>query len=77
MNRLVRIALTLFASASVLVFLVLKRLEQAKEMTGIEAASEVQMARFGMVIVGTMLLAGIALLVTAFIRSRKNPGGGE
>ena len=71
MNRLVRISITFFASASVLVFLVLKRLERAKEMTGIEAESEAQMAWFGMVIAGAMLLAGAALLVTAILRSRK------
>lgn len=77
MKRLVRIALTLFVSASVLIFLVLQRLERAKEMTGIEAESEAQMAWFGMVLVGAMLLGGIALLVTAFIRSRKMPGRDE
>jgi hypothetical protein len=71
MNRLVRIALTLFAAASILVFLVLKRLERAKEMVGSQADSELQMAYFGMAIAGAMLLGGVALLVTAFVRSRK------
>ena len=75
MNRLVRIALTLFVSASILIFLVLQRLQEAKQMTGTAAQSEIQMAYFGMVIVGAMLLAGLALIVTAIVRSRKKSAG--
>lgn len=75
MNRLVRIALTLFASASILIFLVLQRLQEAKQMTGAAAESELQMVYFGMVIVGGMLLAGVALIATAIIRSRKKSRG--
>jgi hypothetical protein len=74
MNRLVRIALTLFLSASVLVFLVLKRLERAKEMNEIAAAAEVKMAQIGMGLIFLMLIAGLALIGTALVRSRKKPG---
>lgn len=74
MNRLVRIAVTLFASASILVFLVLQRLERAKGMNEIAAAAEIQMAYIGMALIGLMLVAGLALIVTALVRSRKNSG---
>ncbi|WP_193211774.1 hypothetical protein [Luteolibacter marinus] len=77
MNRLVRIALTLFIAASVLILLVLKRLERAKEMIGSQADSEVQMAYFGMGIVALMMIGGIVLLITAWVRSRKKPAGNE
>ena len=77
MNRLVRIALTLFASATVLIFLVLQRLQRAKEAGADElsqfARSELQMAYTGMGIVAFMLLAGVALIVTAIVRSKKKP----
>ena len=71
MNRLVRTALTLFASASVMIFLVLKRLENAHNMVGQAQASEVQMAKLGMVITAVMLVIGLGLLVTAVLRARK------
>jgi uncharacterized membrane protein YqhA len=74
MNRLVRIALTLFLSASILVFLVLKRLERAKEMNEIAAAAEVKMAWIGIGLISVMLVAGLALIGTALVRSRKKPG---
>jgi hypothetical protein len=74
MNRLVRIALTLFLSASILVFLVLKRLERAKEMNEIAAAAELQMAYIGMGLIGIMLAAGLALIITALVRTRKKTG---
>lgn len=71
MNRLVRIALTLFLSASVLVFLVLQRLERAKGMSEVAAAAELQMAYIGMGLIGVMLAAGLALIITALVRTRK------
>jgi hypothetical protein len=71
MNRLVRIALTLFLSASLLVFLVLQRLQRAKEMTEIAAAAELQMAYIGMALIGLMLVAGLALIGIVLVRSRK------
>jgi hypothetical protein len=73
MNRLVRIALTLFLSASILVFLVLQRLERAKSMNEIAAAAELQMAYIGMGLIGVMLTTGLALIITALVRTRKNP----
>jgi hypothetical protein len=73
MNRLVRIALTLFLSASILVFLVLQRLERAKGMNEIAAAAELQMAYIGMGLIGVMLTAGLVLIITALVRTRKNP----
>lgn len=73
MNRLVRIALTLFLSASLLVFLVLQRLQRAKEMTEIAAADELKMAYIGMALIGLMLVAGLSLIGVALVRTRKNP----
>lgn len=72
MNRLVRIALTLFISASILVFLVLQRLERAKGMNEIAAASELQMAYIGMGLIAVMLVAGLSLIGVALVRTRKN-----
>lgn len=74
MNRLVRIALTLFLSASILVFLVLQRLERAKGMNEIAAAAELQMAYIGIGLIGLMLAAGLALIITALVRTRKKSG---
>ena len=74
MHRLVRIALTLFLSASVLVFLVLQRLERAKGMSEVAAAAELQMAYIGMGLIGVMLAAGLALIITALVRTRKKSG---
>ena len=74
MNRLVRIAATLFASASILVFLVLQRLERAKGMNEIAAAAELQMAYIGMALIAAMLVTGLVLIITALVRSRNNSG---
>ena len=71
MNRLIRSALTLFASASVLIFIVLKRLEDARNMVGKAQVSEVQMAYLGIGIAAIMLVIGLGLVATAVIRSRK------
>lgn len=81
MNRLVRIALTLFVSATILIFLVAQRLQRAKEIgAGADAnelsefaRSELQMAYIGMGIVGIMLIAGVALIVTAIAKAKKKP----
>ena len=72
MNRLVRLALTLFISASILVFLVLQRLERAKGMNEIAAAPELQMAYIGMGLIAVMLIAGLSLIGVALVRTRKN-----
>ena len=79
MNRLVRIALTLFVSATILIFLVLQRLQRAKEAgagadgDGLSqfARSELQMVYVGMAITGIMILAGLVLIILALVRSRK------
>ncbi len=81
MNRPVRIALTLFVSATILIFLVLQRLQRAQEAQKLLhspsgrsselAQSELQMAYVGMGMVGLMLLAGIVLVVKAMIQARR------
>jgi len=71
MNRLIRIALTLFASASVLIFVVLKRLENARNLVGDVRISEIQMAYLGIGIASVMLAIGLGLVITAVIRARK------
>jgi hypothetical protein len=71
MNRLIRTALTLFASASVMIFIVLKRLENARNLVGDVRISEIQMAYFGIGIAALMLIIGLGLVVTAIVRSRK------
>ncbi len=74
MNRLVRIALTLFISASILVFLVLERLQRARELSEIAAAPELKMVYIGMGLIALMLIAGLSLIGIALVRSRKKPG---
>jgi len=81
MKRPVRIALTLFISATILVFLTAKRADQAQKL---QAASpgdptitalvkrEVHMAWLGIAIAGGMMGGGIWLIIAALIRSRKN-----
>jgi hypothetical protein len=81
MNRLVRIALTLFVSATILVFLVLRRLQAlpkvgpgerlpSQELDRIH--SEVVMVNVGFVLIAAMLVAGLALIITAIVRARKS-----
>lgn len=82
MNRLVRIALTLFVSATILVFLTGKRAGDAQKL---QAASpkdpaitammkrEVHMAWLGLTIAGGMIGAGMWLVIVAYLRSRKKP----
>lgn len=77
MNRLVRIALTLFASATVMVFLVNRRLVEMKKITATGQTAETQlqneliMIKIGMGLAGVMLVAGIVLMIMALIRSKK------
>ena len=81
MNRLVRIALTLFVSATILVFLVNRRLQAlpkispsdhlpAQELDRIH--NEVIMVNVGFVLIAAMLLVGLVLIVTAIIRAHKS-----
>ena len=71
MNRLIRTALTLFASSSVMIFIVLKRLESARNMVGQAQASEIRMAYLGIGLVGVMLAIGLGLIIAAIVRARK------
>ncbi len=79
MNRLVRIAITFFISASVLALLVRQRLvrlgEQTSEVLPADyIRDEKQMAIIGMIIAGALAVGGITLLVVAFVRrSKRSP----
>jgi hypothetical protein len=42
-------------------------------MNEIAAAAELQMAYIGMGLIGVMLTAGLVLIITALVRTRKNP----
>jgi nitrate reductase gamma subunit len=71
MNRLVRISLTLFVSAMILLGLVLMRLKEAAHLTDIARENEKKMAYTGIGMAGVLLVIGVSLLVTAAVRSRK------
>jgi|GEM_PF-5615133 len=75
MNRLVRIALTLFASATILVLLVRQRLQRLKGL-GDEAAeefvrSESQMALVGLILAGLLAVIGFILIIVSIGRGRR------
>jgi hypothetical protein len=76
MNRLIRISLTLFLSATVLVVLVLLRAN--KLQTAIDAGLAEQAAReetrmivVGIILAGALAIGGFALVITAIVKSRK------
>ena len=76
MNRLVRIALTFFISASVLTLLVSQRLKQLKinlesGMAEEAAKHEGQMITFGVIIAGALAAAGFVRIIIAMTRSRR------
>ena len=71
MNRLVRIALTLFASSTILIFLVKQRLKEIEGMADELVKSEAQMAAVGVIIAGSLAAAGFILIIIAIARSRK------
>lgn len=85
MNRLIRIALTLFVSATVMVFLIRQRIDRLPQLSpGDRFANdqqldalhnEVIMINVGMGMAAVMLIAGLALIVTAIVRSRKKNHG--
>ncbi|MBB5353125.1 hypothetical protein HNR46_003378 [Haloferula luteola] len=66
MNRLTRIALTLFVSATILAFLAKARLERVQDLDPLKAAErieqETQMGWLAVGISATMALGGIGLL---------------
>jgi hypothetical protein len=81
MNRLVRIALTLFISATIMVFLINRRLQALPKISAGDRLpdseldrihNEVIMINVGFVLIAAMLLAGLALIVTAIIRAHKS-----
>jgi hypothetical protein len=76
MNRLVRIALTLFASATILVLLVSQRLKKLKidiegGLAEEAARHEGQMIIVGTILCGMLAATGFVLLIVAVTRSRK------
>ena len=82
MNRLVRIALTLFISATIMVFLINRRLQALPKISAgyrlpdselDRIHNEVIMINVGFVLIAAMLLAGLALIIAALVRSRKKP----
>ena len=77
MSRPVRIALTLFLSATVLVFLVRQRvaLLQTNIDQGLSdelARSESQMILLGIIVAGGLAIAGFVIIIVAMLRSRRN-----
>ncbi len=79
MNRLVRIALTLFVSATILLLLARQRLvrltEQSTEILPADyVRDETQMATIGMIIAGLLAVTGIVLVTVALVRRRKPTG---
>lgn len=80
MPRLLRIALTLMVSATVLIFLVVRRhqrleADQVRGLTAEAIASETQMITLGAAIAAAMILGGLALLVTSLVRKRPGSDG--
>ena len=71
MNRLVRIALTLFASSTILIFLVKQRLKEIEGMADELVKSEAQMAAVGVIIAGSLAAPGFILIIIPIARSRK------
>ncbi|MEM1083756.1 MAG: hypothetical protein AAGI48_06505 [Verrucomicrobiota bacterium] len=76
MNRAVRIALTLFASATILILLVYQRLQRLR--TDIEgglaeeaARSEGQMIIVGVLIAGLLAIGGFVLMIVAATKGRR------
>lgn len=79
MPRLVRIALTLFISATILVLLVQQRAMRLQEdlaaVTGHDAEqlaqSEERMIAVGIILAGLLALGGFVLIILAFARGRR------
>lgn len=71
MNRLVRIALTLFASSTILIILIKQRLKKVEGLTDELIRDETQMAALGVIIAGALAAGGFVLIIVAIARSRK------
>ena len=77
MNRLVRIALTFFASATILIILVFQRLKKLQvDIDGGRLAEEAarqegQMVMLGVIVAGALAAGGFVLIIVAVAKSRK------
>lgn len=71
MNRLVRIALTLFVSSTILILLIKQRLKEAEGLAEEALRNEAQMAAVGVIIAGALAAGGFVLIIVALARSRK------
>ncbi len=75
MNRLTRIALTLFFSATLLLVLARLRLEKAGELDPESMAEVIQqetrMGYLAVIMAGVMMLAGTVLVVVRLVRARR------
>lgn len=75
MPRLIRIAATLFVSATILAVLARMRLAEVQgldpEVFGERIAGETQMSVFGIVLAGLLALGGFVVLGVAFVRQRR------
>ena len=83
MPRLIRIAVTLFLSATVLLLIVRQRAMRLAqlEQQGVSSSdlrayvdNEAQMVIAGLCIAGVLLLGGVVLTVMSLIQSRKRDG---
>lgn len=77
MPRLVRIALTLFAAATILVFLIWQRIGRMQGITGEVAEEfarqEAEMIAIGLILAGGMACGGFVLILVAMFRGRRKP----
>ncbi|MEP4076419.1 hypothetical protein [Haloferula sp.] len=71
MNRLVRIALTLFASSTILIILIKQRLKKVEGLADELVRDETQMAALGIIIAGALAAGGFVLIIIAIARARK------
>lgn len=71
MNRLIRIALTMFVSSTILLLLVRQRLKQVEGLADEVVRSETQMASAGLIIAGALAAGGFILIIVAMTRTRR------
>jgi len=66
MNRLVRLSLTLFITAIIMLVMVMMRLRDAKLQPLLNQENELQMAYLGLGITAVLMIGGIVMLVKAY-----------
>jgi len=79
MPRIIRIALTLFASATILVLLVYQRASKLRtdlesltgELAEEVARDETRMIAFGLILAGGLALGGFILIIIGMAKSRR------